>query len=187
MSEITRESTSKFVQAGDVKIHYHEAGTGPVLLCIHGGAPGAFGWGNFGYNMEELSKHFRVLIVDLPGFGKSDKPVISGGRFEFGADVFAKMLVALDIPRAHIVGMATGGAVACYLADQVPRSCRPARPGDSAGGMPLFQLAPSEGQKVISGSYYLGDGPSITKMRRYLEMVIHDKALITDAVIQETL
>lgn len=50
--KLTRDNTSKFVQAGAVKVHYHEAGTGPVLLCIHGGAPGAFGWGNFGRNLR---------------------------------------------------------------------------------------------------------------------------------------
>src|ERR1700722_11675617 len=85
---LTAASTSKFVQAGDTKIHYHEAGTGPVLLCIHGGAPGAFGWGNFGQNMQELSKSFRTLIVDLPGYGQSDKPTITGGRYAFYAKTF---------------------------------------------------------------------------------------------------
>ena len=59
---LTRENTSRFVQAGGVRVHYHEAGTGPVLLCIHGGAPGAFGWGNFGRNLPALSRCFRTLV-----------------------------------------------------------------------------------------------------------------------------
>lgn len=84
---ISYESTSKFVQVGDVKIHYHEAGTGPVLLMIHGGAPGAYGWGNFGPNLAALSKHFRTLIVDLPGFGWSD--TFAGGFCAHGGIVLA--------------------------------------------------------------------------------------------------
>lgn len=83
--EITRESTSRFVDVpdpefGTVKVHYHEAGTGPRLFCIHGGAPGAFGWGNFGRNVPSLAESFRVIVVDLPGYAQSDKPKIEGGR-----------------------------------------------------------------------------------------------------------
>ena len=80
---LTRENTSRFVQAGEVRVHYHEAGDGPVLLCIHGGAPGAFGWGNFGRNLPALARHFRTLVVDLPGYGLSDKPDIEGPRTGF--------------------------------------------------------------------------------------------------------
>jgi 4,5:9,10-diseco-3-hydroxy-5,9,17-trioxoandrosta-1(10),2-diene-4-oate hydrolase len=49
----------------------------------------------------------------------------------------------------------------------------------SAGGLPLIQISPSEGLKVIR-SYYGGEGPSREKMRRYLEMMMYDPALVTD-------
>ena len=104
---LTAEETSKYVQAGEVRTHYHEAGAGPVLLVIHGGAPGAFGWGDFGHNLEGLSKRFRTLIVDLPGYGKSDKPQIEGGLYAFYAATFEAMLDALGIRTAHILGLAT--------------------------------------------------------------------------------
>ncbi|HXZ09901.1 MAG TPA: alpha/beta hydrolase, partial [Paraburkholderia sp.] len=117
---LTRDNTSKFVQAGAVKVHYHEAGTGPVLLCIHGGAPGAFGWGNFGRNLEALSRHFRTLIVDLPGYGKSDKPQIEGPRTSFYARTFRDMLEALGVAKAHVLGLATGGSAALKMAIDYP-------------------------------------------------------------------
>ncbi|MDP3174944.1 MAG: alpha/beta fold hydrolase, partial [Phenylobacterium sp.] len=113
---LTAEGTSRFVQAGDVRIHYHEAGEGPLLIAIHGGAPGAFGWGNFGRNMEALSKHFRTLIVDLPGYGQSDKPPIQGGQYGFYAKIFMAMFDALGIDKAHVVGLATGGGVGIKIA-----------------------------------------------------------------------
>ena len=40
---LTEEGTSKFVQAGEVKVHYNEAGEGDALILIHGGGPGAAG------------------------------------------------------------------------------------------------------------------------------------------------
>jgi 4,5:9,10-diseco-3-hydroxy-5,9,17-trioxoandrosta-1(10),2-diene-4-oate hydrolase len=54
----------------------------------------------------------------------------------------------------------------------------------SAGGLPLFQTSPSEGLKVIR-SYYGGEGPSREEMRRYLEMMMYDPALVTDELIDE--
>ena len=181
---ITEASTSRFVDAGGVRVHYHDAGSGPVLLCIHGGAPGAYGWGNFGANVAGLAEHFRVLVVDLPGYGRSDKPAISGGRYGFYAQVFADLIAALGIGSAHVLGMATGGAAAMMLAIEHPQLVDGLVLVSSAGGLPLFTPMPSEGQKVIQ-SYYGGDGPSLAKMRAYLEMMMYDASAITDELVRE--
>ena len=63
---------SKFVQAGDVKIHYQEGGSGYPLICLHGGGPGASAWSNFKANYGELYK----LAIDYPE--KVDHFVIIG-------------------------------------------------------------------------------------------------------------
>lgn len=179
---LTREGTSRFVQAGDIKIHYHEAGSGPVLLCIHGGAPGAFGWGNFGRNLPALSQHFRTLIVDLPGYGLSDKPVIMGPRTSFYAKAFHDMLQALDIPRAHLLGMATGGSVALKMAIDFPKWVDRLVVVNSPGGLSLFQPAPP---KPGSHDYYSGAGPSMDRMRANLERLVYDPSIITEDVVRE--
>lgn len=179
---LTYESTSRFVQAGDLRLHYHEAGTGPVLLCIHGGAPGAFGWGNLGRNMEELSRSFRVLVVDLPGYGRSDKPDVSTGRNAMYARAMVDMLDALGIERAHVLGMATGGAVAIRMAVDHADRLQDLVLVSSAGGTTMFGVRP---RVTASQVYYGGDGPSPEKMRDYLEQLVHDHRLITDEVLQE--
>ncbi len=179
---LTRENTSRFVQAAGVKIHYHEAGQGPVLLCIHGGAPGAFGWGNFGRNLEALSKGFRTLIVDLPGYGRSDKPQIDGPRTGFYARCFVDMLDALCITKAHVLGLATGGLVALKMgidhAERVDRLVVVSSPG----GISLFQPLPP---KPPTHSYYGGEGPSLARMRANLENLVYDKSILTDEVVRE--
>lgn len=182
--ELTAESTSRFIQAGAVRLHYHEAGEGEPLLLIHGGAPGAFGWGNFGQNMEAFSRRFRTMIVDLPGYGLSDKPQIEGGRYAFYSRTFIAMLDALGIDRCHVVGLATGGAAAMMMALQAPERIDRLVLVNNAGGLPIFQPQPTEGMKVIMG-YYGGDGPSRAKMRHYLETIIHDKSSITDEILEE--
>ncbi len=66
---ITKESSSRTVKTRDWNIHYHEAGTGHPLILLHGSGPGATGWSNFSGNLAGLSQHFRVLAVDMPGWG----------------------------------------------------------------------------------------------------------------------
>lgn len=179
---ITYDSTSRYVQAGDTRIHYHEAGSGPVLLCLHGGAPGAYGWGNFGRNIAALSRHFRVLVADLPGYGKSDKPVVEGSRNAFYARVFADMLAALDIEKAHVLGMATGGAVAITMALEHSACLDRLILVSAAGGLAMFHQKP---KRSASQVYYGDEGPSRAKMRTYLEQLIYDPSLITDEIVEE--
>ena len=179
---LTRESTSRYVQAGDVRVQYHEAGDGPPLLCIHGGAPGAFGWGNFGRNLEALSRHFRVMVVDLPGYGKSDKPKIEGPRTGFYASVFLAMLDALGIGKAQVMGMATGGSVALKMAIEHPDRMDRLIVINSPGGLSLFHPGvPRPG----SHDYYGGDGPSLAKMRQTVSGIVYDPSILTEDVIQE--
>ncbi|MEW2624089.1 alpha/beta hydrolase [Streptomyces sp. NPDC048106] len=184
LADITEQSTSRYVEAAGVRLHVHEAGQGPLLLCLHGGAPGAYGWGNFGQNMAAFAGHFRTVIVDLPGYGKSEAAQVEGGRHAFHAKVFAALVRELGEERAHVVGMATGGAAAMAMALDHPDVVDRLVLVSSAGGLPLFTPTPSEGQQVIR-DYYAGDGPSRAKMRAYLEMMMADKALITDDLVEE--
>lgn len=179
---VTFDSTSRFVQAGPTRIHYHEAGQGPTLVCIHGGAPGAFGWGNFGRNMACLARHFRVLVVDLPGYGKSDKPPIESGRNAFYARTFRDMLDALGIDKAHVLGMATGGAVAITMAVEFPERIDRLILVSSAGGLTMYHVKP---RMTASQIYYGGTGPSLDKMHDYVSQLVFDPSLVTDEVVRE--
>ena len=70
---ITKESSDRFATVNGVELHYNEAGDGPALLCFHGGGPGANAWDNTRFNIDALAEHFHVYLIDLPGFGESDK------------------------------------------------------------------------------------------------------------------
>ncbi len=86
------------------------AGTGPeTIVCVHGlGATKA----SFLPTVNALADHYRVVALDLPGFGESDKPV--GAPYDapwFARSVFAAM-DALGVERAHVAGNSMGGRVA---------------------------------------------------------------------------
>ena len=76
---------SKFIEAGGVRLHYNDIGKGSAIVCLHGGGPGASGWSNFGQNVPALSAKYRLLLVDMPQFGASQKVVIKEGRLAYVA------------------------------------------------------------------------------------------------------
>jgi pimeloyl-ACP methyl ester carboxylesterase len=90
---------------------------GESVLLIHGlGANAHWDWRNV---VPELAPRFRVVTLDLPGFGAS-APVAGGYSFETLAAVLADVLDHEGIERANVVGHSLGGAVALYFAHTHP-------------------------------------------------------------------
>ncbi len=100
------------VRTRSARISTMQAGEGFPLLAIHGlgGTKGSFL-----PTLAELSAHFRVIALDLPGFGDSDKPLRAGYDAGFFARTVVELLDALEIERAHIAGNSLGGRVALEL------------------------------------------------------------------------
>jgi 2-hydroxy-6-oxonona-2,4-dienedioate hydrolase len=110
-ADLTEASTSKFVQTKKWKIHYNEAGTGHPLILLHGGGPGANGWSNYQSNIHALSKKYRVILMDVPGYGKSDEFTETEGVTDLQTESIKLMMDALDIEKA--------GPSRCGAADDV--------------------------------------------------------------------
>ena len=94
-----------------------EAGIGPPVLAIHGlgGTKGSFL-----LTVAALAGRFRVVAVDLPGFGDSDKPIGAAYDAHFFADAMIDLLDALEIDRADFIGNSLGGRVALEVALRDP-------------------------------------------------------------------
>jgi pimeloyl-ACP methyl ester carboxylesterase len=94
-----------------------EAGLGPPVLAIHGlGATK----GSFLPTVAALARSFRVIAVDLPGFGDSDKPIGAAYDARFFARAGIDLLDALGLERAHLIGNSLGGRVALEIALRDP-------------------------------------------------------------------
>jgi pimeloyl-ACP methyl ester carboxylesterase len=86
-----------------------EAGSGPALIAIHGlGATKV----SFLTSVAALASRFRVIAIDLPGFGDSDKPLGASYDARFFARAVVALLDALELDRAHLIGNSLGGRVA---------------------------------------------------------------------------
>ena len=87
---------------------------------LHGGGPGASGMSNYARNVGALACVHRVVVPDMPGYGKSTKGLDRGDPFGSLAASMLGMLDALRIERAHILGNSLGGACALRMAIERP-------------------------------------------------------------------
>jgi pimeloyl-ACP methyl ester carboxylesterase len=185
MAVISEAATSKYVQAGNVRVHYNEVGSGYPVICLHGAGPGASSWSNFRDNVGPISERYRALLVDMPQYGKSDKIVIEGPRLTYLAEVLRAYMDALGIEQAHFVGNSMGGQAAIKLAIDAPdRVNRLVVIGSTPVSQSLFCPMPLEGIKMI-GNYYRGQGPSLEKMRELIQTLLFDPSFMTEAVLHE--
>ncbi|MET8852167.1 4,5:9,10-diseco-3-hydroxy-5,9,17-trioxoandrosta-1(10),2-diene-4-oate hydrolase [Amycolatopsis sp. NPDC004625] len=175
----------KYVQAGSLKLHYHEAGAehAETVILLHGGGPGASAWSNFGRNLPEFAKHYRTIAVDQPGFGRSDKPTEHPQYFRHSADAVVGLMDALEIETAHFVGNSLGGGAAVRLAlNHGNRAGRLVLMGPGGLSVNLFAPDPTEGVKNLGR---FAGKPSRERMEAFLRIMVHDQNLITDELVDE--
>ena len=97
------------------------AGEGDPVICVHGlGGTKA----SFLTTVAALADHHRVIALDLPGFGDSDKPLVAAYDAPYFAECVVGLLDELEIERAHLVGNSMGGRVAIETALLFPERVR---------------------------------------------------------------
>lgn len=107
--------TRKSIKIENINISYREKGSGEVLLLIHGIGGSLV----FDEVIKPLSAKFRVIVIDLPGFGNSDKPRIDY-TIEFYSEFIRNFCVALNLERINLVGLSIGGMIAADFASKQP-------------------------------------------------------------------
>jgi 3-oxoadipate enol-lactonase len=100
----------------DIITYYEEAGTGQPLVLIMGLGGDLQGWA---LQVPELAKHFRVIVFDNRGAGRSSAPDRPYSIKQMAGDV-AALLDQLGIAKAHILGFSMGGYVAQEFAVTYP-------------------------------------------------------------------
>jgi pimeloyl-ACP methyl ester carboxylesterase len=99
------------------KLSVVAAGEGDPLVCIHGLGGTKV---SFMPTMAALANRYRVIGLDLPGFGESDKPVLAPYDAPYLAGSVLALLDSLGVDRAHVIGNSLGGRVAIELALREP-------------------------------------------------------------------
>jgi pimeloyl-ACP methyl ester carboxylesterase len=94
-------------------IGYREQGSGPAVLLLHGWPTSSFLWREV---MPPIAANNRVVAIDLPGFGVSDKPLDVRYGFTFFTRTIDGFLAALDIDTVALAGHDIGGPIALHWA-----------------------------------------------------------------------
>ncbi|TVS85078.1 alpha/beta fold hydrolase [Mycobacterium helveticum] len=178
-------TTSRVNVGGGLHLQVHEAGQGEAVLLLHGGGPGASGWSNFSQNVESLAAHYRVLVIDQPGYGGSDRPTITGDYWKYTAGALIGLLDMLGIERTHLIGNSLGGGTSLRLALDFPeRVNKLILMGPAGGSTTIFSPDPSEGVKAMAGFYAVAE-PDEQRMDNLLRTMIFNPDLLSPETIRE--
>jgi pimeloyl-ACP methyl ester carboxylesterase len=114
-----RGMTHRWVDVGGLRLHCVEAGTGPLVVLLHGFPEFWYAWR---HQLPALaSAGYRVVAPDLPGYNTSDKPPrVRDYRPQVLAREVADLIVALGAGSATVAGHDWGGALAWLLAMHHP-------------------------------------------------------------------
>ena len=170
------------------RIAYLDVGAGPPVILIHGFGGSMWQWE---YQQHQLSQHFRVLTLDLPGAGLSDKPDIDY-RPDQMLDYFVGFMDAMKIPQATLVGNSMGAGLAIGMA-----LTHPARVAKLAlvDGLPQHVMekltSPSVRRALESSapSWLVSFGNTLfgsLMIESVLQEIVYDQTLLTPAVLERS-
>jgi 4,5:9,10-diseco-3-hydroxy-5,9,17-trioxoandrosta-1(10),2-diene-4-oate hydrolase len=169
------------------RIQYQVQGSGPDVVLLHGGGPGATGASNYGKNVEVLASHHRCWVIDFPGWGRSSKNLNAfggEGPFQSGGRAVLAFMDALGLQRADLIGNSFGGSSALCLAMDHPDRVGKLVLMGPGGGVVAGATGPTEGIKQLL-TYYLGDGPSLDKLQAFIKNLVHDQSLLTPELVRQ--
>ncbi len=108
MAALEIKSKTVTIQNPDLNLHYTEAGEGEVILLLHGWPTSSYLWRKM---MLPLARNNRVIALDLPGFGKSDKPLSGSYSFNYHDRALEAFLAELGIKRLNLAVHDLGGPI----------------------------------------------------------------------------
>ena len=173
---VTPPAAGSRVLAGGIDTHYHDEGSGPPVVLLHGSGPGVSAWSNWSETITGLRDRFRLLAPEMVGYGRTERPEdITYGVRTWVAHIIG-FLDALELERVSLVGNSMGGLVSLHIAQQRPeRVDRLVLLGTPDPGM-----TPSDGLVALRAYE-----PSLDAMRSLLENYFaFDPSIVTDGLVR---
>ncbi|MCK9507318.1 MAG: alpha/beta fold hydrolase [Pigmentiphaga sp.] len=187
----TEALTSRFItiteNGAPLRLHYNDVGQGrETVVMLHGSGPGASGWANFYRNIDPLaSAGYRVILLDCPGWSKSDTVLCNGSRSELNARCLGAVLNGLNINKVHIIGNSMGAhSAVAFALNQPHRVDKLVLMGGGTGGPSQFVPMPTEGIKLIGALYR---DPTVDNLKRMMSVFVYDASGLTDELYQQRL
>ncbi|TMC50491.1 MAG: alpha/beta fold hydrolase [Chloroflexi bacterium] len=169
----------RFLRLHDSRISYVDVGEGPVILLVHGLGDSLHGWRHSIGPLADAG--FRVMAIDLPGFGYSDKP--GGYTLSMFSQLLRDWFDLHCIERAAVVGNSMGGVISACFAAEHPERVSHLVLVDAAGfGSDLSWLMRIA--SVMIPSFVVPRRVTARRVRRALQWVYADPSLIEDEEVE---
>jgi haloalkane dehalogenase len=110
-------SEGRYVEVEGLRLHYVEEGKGEPVLLLHGWPTSSYLWRGI---LGPLGRTNRAIALDLPGFGRSDKPLDASYSFRFYERAVTGFLDEIGVERVGLAVHDVGGPVGLYWASQHP-------------------------------------------------------------------
>lgn len=162
------------IRTGALETNYHDIGSGPPVLFLHGSGPGVSAWSNWRLPFAKLSNQMRCVAPDLAGFGYTPVPPQWTYSRETWLEQIVTLLDQLGIERVSVVGNSFGGAMALAMAVHYPQRVEKLVLMGSVGvSFPI-----TRGLDLIWGYT-----PAPENMREVMKVFAFDQSLITEDLI----
>lgn len=168
----------KYAGFRGAKIQYSDTGKGRAIVLLHGFPENMHIWDEFGAN---LSKSFRVIAIDLPGFGGSE-PLGYVHSMELMARCVHSVMQQLNLRRYIVVGHSMGGYVAMAFAEFFPENLKglclfhsstyadsEEKKADRDRGIAMVKKHPAQYLKAFSASLFAN--PNDPHYKKLMEIV----------------
>ncbi|KRW58448.1 alpha/beta fold hydrolase [Pseudomonas sp. TTU2014-080ASC] len=168
-----------------LRLHYLDEGQGPVLLWMHGSGPGASGFSNFKGNYPLFTAAgYRNIVLDLPGFGRSDKPDDGMYDLDFFVSTLQAFTQAVGISRCTLIGNSLGGAIALGLTLANPELAEKLillAPGGVEERETYFKMS-----GILRMVSLFGAGPiGMEEMRSMMSLQLFDPSILPEELLAE--
>lgn len=171
------DNKGSYVDVDGIKTHYHDEGSGPPVLLLHGSGPGVSAWANWNRTIEALCGRFRVIAPDIVGFGETEPRVDQRYGVQPWVEHVVGFLDALNLDKVNFVGNSMGGRVSITVAVSHPERI------DKLILMGVMGMhgPPSEGLLAVR-SYQ----PGLENMRDMIRTYFtYDKLFASDELVQQ--
>ena len=117
LDPLNADAPGSYLDIDGTAIHYVEAGRGEDVVLIHGWNGSTF---SFRYTIPELAQRYRVIAIDLMGYGYSARMRDADYSLTGQSEIVAQAMDRLGVTNAAVIGHSMGGAVATRLALRHP-------------------------------------------------------------------
>lgn len=166
-------------------LHYLDIGSGPVVIWLHGSGPGASGFSNFKGNYPVFADAgYRNIVLDLPGFGRSDKPADVNYDLSFFVSSLQGFLDKVGIDSCTLLGNSLGGAIALGAALAYPERVEKLvlmAPGGVEERESYFQMP-----GILRMVEVFAKGPmGVEDMRHVMSLQLFDSSQLDEDLLKE--